>query len=125
GGGGGGRGGAAGGGRGGGLGRGGGGGVGARHERVLGGHEHDGAAAALGLEHPEGLAGGQEVAPGQHGVVALPVGQRGLGDRRARGQPGGGHQDVEPAVLEDGAPGHVLHRGLVGHVDVDGDRPAR
>ena len=87
-----------------GLGRRVGGGVGARDQRVLGRHEHDRAAARLREQDAEGLARGEEVAAREHRVVEIPVGDRRLGDRRARREAGGGDEDVDAAVLEHGAP---------------------
>src|SRR6185503_3105531 len=54
------------------------------HERVLRPDEDDRPTRALGLEHAEGFAGGKEVPTGEDVVVALPLGETRLGDRRAR-----------------------------------------
>ena len=60
-------------------------GVLAGHQRVLGGDEDDRAARVLPLEDPEGLAGDEEVAGAEDRVVAVPLGQRRVLDRGARG----------------------------------------
>src|SRR3954468_3659104 len=52
-------------------------------ERVLGGHEDDRTAAALRAQDAERLARDEEVAGAEDRVVALPLGERGLLDRRA------------------------------------------
>ena len=72
---------------------------------------------------PERLARGQEVAACEHGVVALPVLERGLGDRRARGEAGRRDEDVDAPVLEDSSIGHRLDGVFAGHVDLDRYRP--
>src|SRR5262249_56535596 len=55
----------------------------AADERVLRADEHDRAAGALSEQDAERLAGGEEVAAGEHRVVALPVLDRRAWDRRA------------------------------------------
>ena len=92
------------------------GGVLARHERVLGGDEDDRAADVLPLEHPERLARDEEVAGAEDRVVAVPLGQRGLLDRRAGGDAGVGDDDVDAAEGLDRGGERVRDRLLGGHV---------
>ena len=80
------------------LGGGVGGGVLAGDERVLGGDEDDRAAAALPLEHPERLARDEEVARHEDLVVAAPLGERRVLQRRARRDAGVRDDDVDAAV---------------------------
>ena len=102
-----------------------GGGVGAGDERVLRGDEDDRAAASLLDQDPEGLPRGEEVPAGEHRVVQLPLLERRLGDRRARGEARRGDEDVEPAVLEHRAPRHLGDRVLARHVAVHRERPPK
>jgi hypothetical protein len=73
-------------------------GVLARHDRVLGRDEHDRAADGLLPQDPERLARDQEVAGDEDVVVAVPLVERGVLERRARGDAGVGDEDVDAAV---------------------------
>ena len=67
-------------------------------ERVLGGDEDDRAAACPGARSTrERLARDEEVAGAEDRVVALPLGERRLLDRRARGDAGVRDDDVDAA----------------------------
>ena len=69
---------------------------------------------------PKCLARCEEVAAGEDGEDALPVVERGLRHRRARREPRRGDEDVQPAVGEHGAPGHLLTRPQ-GHIHLDSE----
>ena len=77
------------------------GGVLARHERVLGGDEHDRAARVLRLSTRKASRRDEEVAGAEDRVVAVPLGQRGLLDRGAGGDAGVGDDDVDAAERLD------------------------
>ena len=75
----------------------------------------------LRLEDAERLARGEEVPACEDREVALPVLERGLRHGSARREPRGCDEDVEPAVREHGATGHLLHGVLERHVHLDGE----
>ena len=72
-------------------------------------------------EDSKRLAGGEEVAASEHREDALPVLERGLRHRSARREPGRGDEDVQPAVGEHGAAGHLLDGVLARHIHLDGE----
>ena len=94
----------------------------AGHHRVLGDDEHQAPAAALPLQHAEGLARDQEVAGGEDRVQPLPVRERRVLHRARRRDAGGQHRHVHAAEgqyrLAEGAD----HGGLVRHVHADAER---
>ena len=99
-----------------------GGGVLAGYERVLGRDEDDRAAATLRPQDAERLARDQEVAGAEDRLVAVPLGQRGVLDRRAGGDARVGDHDVDTAERVDRG-GERLATAVLGG-DVAGDRDA-
>ena len=85
-------------------------------KRVLRRDEDDAAAEALILHDPVAGPGGQEIAGGEDRDVAVPKFERGVLERRRRGDARVGDDDVDPAVAEDGVAERGLRRRLVRHV---------
>ena len=93
-----------------------GGGAGRGGERVLRGNEHDAAPEPLILHDAVAFARRQEIAGRENCDVAVPELERGVLERRGRGDAGVGDDDVDPAVGEDRLAEGGLDRILVGHV---------
>nr|GEU28680.1 hypothetical protein [Tanacetum cinerariifolium] len=89
-------------------------------QAVLGCHEHHAAAQFLLLHDAERGAAGQEVALDQDVLVALPYLERGVFQRRRRGDAGVGDQQIHAAEAQRGGRQDRFHVFFAGDVGDDG-----